>query len=90
MKGMMGRAVRSLVVGVYACLPLQAGAESIPNIVVRAKQAVIEVGTLDAQGNALGTGTASFIRSDRTGSRLLKKGCHSRIIPGLERRIVDF
>ena len=66
MKGLMGRVVRSLIVGVCACLPGKAGAEDIPKLVARAKQAVIEVGTLDAQSNVLGTGTAFFIRSDGT------------------------
>ena len=64
---MRGRAVRVWVVG--ACIwffCLKAGAEGIPQIVARAKQAIIQINALDAQGNVLGTGTAFFIRSDGT------------------------
>src|SRR4051794_15955732 len=42
----------------------KAFAETIPEIVARAKHAVIEVAALDAQGKVVGTGTAFFIRSD--------------------------
>jgi hypothetical protein len=64
---MKGRAVSILVAGACAWLfCLKASAESIPSIVARAKQAVIQLSALDAQGNVLGTGTAFFIHSDGT------------------------
>src|SRR3954452_21398859 len=62
---MKKRAVRIVVVGVCLWfLSLKAFAEGIPEIVARAKQAVIEVAALDANGNLLGTGAAFFIRGD--------------------------
>jgi hypothetical protein len=64
---MKGRAVSTLVVGACAWFfYLKADAESIPQMVARAKQAVIQVDALDAQGNVLGTGTAFFIHRDGT------------------------
>lgn len=64
---MKGPAVSALVVGACAWpFCLKAGAESIPQMVARAKQAIIEVRALNAQGKVLGTGTAFFIRNDGT------------------------
>jgi hypothetical protein len=62
---MKKRAAEIVVVGVCIwLLSPKAFAETIPEIVARAKQAVIEVSALDAQGKVVGTGTAFFIRSD--------------------------
>jgi S1-C subfamily serine protease len=43
---------------------LTARADLVPEIVARAKRAVIQVCALDAQGNLLGTGTAFFVSSN--------------------------
>ena len=64
---MKGCGVSTLAAGIYLWFSsLQAFAETVAHVVVRAKPAIVQVRALDAQGNPVQTGTAFFIHNDGT------------------------